>query len=93
MRLPPHKIKDLAERLAVRLESREGTELLRGRGPVAREIAAAITEDLAGEDRLDREVASVLEQYRAQIDGGGMDVALLRDKIKKQLARERGIVL
>jgi len=93
MRLSPRKIRDLADKLAAWLETREGTEVLKGREPVALALAAGIRDELALEDQLDRDVEKVLDQYRSRIDAQNLDVALLRDKIKKQLARERGIVI
>lgn len=44
-------------------------------------------------EELEEEVERVLGQYRSQIDSQNMDIEVLRQKIKRQLAREKGIVL
>jgi hypothetical protein len=93
MRLSPRKIRDLAGKLAVWIDARDDMEILKSRDALTLELAAAIRDELALEDDLDRDVERVLARYRSQIDAQTMDVALLRDKIKKQLARERGIVI
>ncbi len=93
MRLSPRKIRDLAGKLTVWIDAREDTEFLKSQDAVTLLLATAIRDELALEDDLDRDVERVLAQYRSRIDAQSMDIALLRDKIKKQLARERGIVI
>ena len=56
-------------------------------------VARAVTQELKIEDDLDDEVERVLADYQNQIRGQNMDMILLRQKIKSQLAREKGIVL
>ena len=56
-------------------------------------VARAVTLELKIEDELDDEVERVLADYQNQIRGQNMDMMLLRQKIKSQLAREKGIVL
>jgi len=56
-------------------------------------VARAVTLELKIEDDLDDEVERVLAGYQNQIRGQNMDMMLLRQKIKSQLAREKGIVL
>jgi hypothetical protein len=93
MRLSPKKIQALSAKLTGWLEARPDTGIQKGRDAVTLLIASTIREELALEDELDREVEKVLARYRSRIDAQSLDVSLLRDKIKKQLARERGIVI
>jgi hypothetical protein len=93
MRLSEAKIRYLAARLAAELESRDDVTFLGGGEPVALEIAKVIRENLVAEDALDRDVETTLGRYRREIAGGNLDVDLLRQKIKKQLAKERGVVI
>lgn len=92
MRLTDAKIRYLSESLAAWLESRNDVTLPRGRPPLALELARVIRDELRLEDLLEEEVEQVIRSHRAKI-GADVDVSLLRQKIKKQLARERGIVL
>jgi hypothetical protein len=92
MRLSEAKIRYLSERLARWLESRADVELLAGSDVVALDLAAVFRDELRLEDELEEEVERVIRDHRAKISGN-MDLGLLRQKIKKQLAKERGIVL
>lgn len=93
MRLSEAKIRYLSEQLAAWLAGREDTEFLGSQEAVAAEIAATIRLEMKVEEELEAEVDRVLGQYRKQIDSQNMDVELLRQKIKRQLARDKGIVL
>ena len=93
MRLSEPKIQYLAGKMADWLAGREDVELVATRPLLARELAAVIRDELRLEDDLDLDVEAVLAQYRKQIDSESMDVNALRQKIKRQLARERGIIL
>lgn len=93
MRLSENKIRYLSEKLVRLLEARDDVRLVQGPDPLAMELASVIREELREEDLLDEEVEKVIRQNRRQIDAGNVDLSVLRMKIKKQLARERGIVL
>jgi hypothetical protein len=93
MRLSESKIQYLSDRMAAWLAEREDTELLASRETVAAEIGSVIRQEMRVEEELEEEVERVLGRYRSQIDSQNMDIEVLRQKIKRQLARERGIVL
>ena len=93
MRLSEAKILYLSENLAAWLAGREDTELLGSLEAVAAEFAKTLRLEMRVEDELEEEVERVLGQYRKQIDSQNMDIELLRQKIKRQLARDKGIVL
>lgn len=93
MRLSGPKIQSLGEELAAWLGGREDVEVLVTAERLARELSAVIRDELGLEDQLDQDVEALLRQHRSQIQGQEVDLSLLRQKIKKQLARERGIVL
>jgi hypothetical protein len=92
MRLTDAKIRYLSEKLAAWLDGRDDVALPKGREVLALELARAIRDELHLEDALEAEVEQIIRSHRAKI-GADVDVSLLRQKIKKQLARERGIVL
>ena len=93
MRLTEAKIRYLAAHMAAELARRDDVSLTGEPGALEAEIARVFRENLAAEDALDREVETVMGRYRREIASGNMDVEMLRQKIKKQLAKERGIVL
>lgn len=49
--------------------------------------------NLEQEDRLDEEVEEILKKFQDQIDSGQVDYRKMFYKVKKELARERNIVL
>ena len=93
MRLSERKIRYLADRIVAWMEKRGDVEFLDRHDVVALAVGGAITQELKLEDDLDDEVERVLKDYQNQIRGQNMDMILLRQTIKAQLAREKGIVL
>lgn len=52
-----------------------------------------VTEDLSVEDKLDEEVRQILQTHASTMRQQGVDYATFFDKVKKQLVRERKLVL
>ena len=52
-----------------------------------------ITEDLIVEDKLDEEVKGILQTHAATMRQQGVDYTVFFEKVKKQLIRERKLVL
>jgi hypothetical protein len=52
-----------------------------------------ITDELLVEVRLNEEVERILKAYESQIDKGNIDYRKMFQMTKKQLARDRGIIL
>jgi hypothetical protein len=78
------------------------TEHLLAKGLVAAQIPAdtlmaevrrLITEDLLVEDRLNEEVKEILRAHTSAMDQGNIDYARMFTMVKKQLVRERGLIL
>jgi hypothetical protein len=57
------------------------------------EIRRLITEDLLVEDRLNDEVKEILRAHTDEIDRGNIDYARMFAMVKKQLVKERGLIL
>ncbi|TPW10778.1 MAG: hypothetical protein FD129_1828 [bacterium] len=93
MRLSERKIRYLSERIVTWMERRGDVTFIGRPELVELAVARAVTQELKIEDDLDDEVERVLADYQNQIRGQNMDMILLRQKIKSQLAREKGIVL
>jgi hypothetical protein len=60
---------------------------------VTAEISRLITTDLAVEDRLNEEVKAILRAHTQEIDRGNIDYARMFAMVKKQLVKERGLIL
>jgi hypothetical protein len=57
------------------------------------EIRRVIREDLQIEDRLNEEVKEILRAYTAEIDRGNLDYSRMFAMVKRQLVKERGLIL
>jgi hypothetical protein len=57
------------------------------------EIRRLITDDLLVEDRLNEEVKEILRAHTEEIDRGNIDYARMFAMVKRQLVRERGLIL
>jgi len=93
MSLTENKIRYLAEKLSEWLEARSDVRLLGTRDQVALEIRRVLNAAQEESAALDREVDAVLRQYQGQIAEQNADPAILRRRIKQELARKKGIVL
>lgn len=60
---------------------------------LAEALRHVVTEDLALEDKLDEEVRQVLQTHAAAMRSQGVDYSTMFEKVKKQLVRERKLVL
>lgn len=93
MRLSERKIQYLAGKMAAWLHDGSMVETPAGDEALARELAGVLRREFLREEELDRDVEKTLLQYRKQIDSRNLDIEVLRQKIRKQLAKERGLVL
>ncbi len=58
-----------------------------------RTVHDVLADDLAVEEKLDVEVAEILKTHAATMRATGVDYATMFEKVKKQLVRERKLVL
>jgi len=93
MRLKKERITALAKTLVDQLTEQQAIRLEASKAETASALEQIITEELMIEDRLDAEVRQILETYRIQIERGQVDERRMFLMIKKQLAKERGIIL
>lgn len=95
MRLKEDQINRLAEKVLGDLGAAALIELKRERGVVLEGIKAAITADIKGEEKLEKDAEILLEQTLRAMGRGAADIdrhKMLR-MVKEKLAKERKIVL
>lgn len=93
MRLSPHKIEYLAEKLVRLMREHEAVSLNLPEDEMQRVIEWEFVEELKIEDEIDDEVNTLLDQYERQIMTQDLDQRMLRRKLKHELARKRGYTL
>lgn len=93
MRLKKERIAALARTLVDQLTEQQAIRLEASKAETISSLEQIITEELMIEDRLEAEVRQILETYRVQIERGQVDERKMFLMIKKQLAKERGIIL
>lgn len=93
MRLKKERIQSLSKVLAIHLMESGSIRFGKAKETLARAIEQIITNELLVEDRLEAEARKLLESYETQIEKGDVDPHRMLQMIKKQLAKEKGIVL
>lgn len=93
MRLKKEQTQKIAELVLKNLREKK---LITPRVPenkILESIYAVITNDLMAEVKIEDEARKLMDKYRAQIESGMLNERELLMKIKKQLAKERKIIL
>lgn len=93
MRLKEKEIEYTAWRILRKLKDRDEIIFLESEEPVLEHLKRVITEDLQKEDDLNRRVEERLREYQDQIQRDSVDYRRMFQLVKKQLAKEEGIIL
>jgi hypothetical protein len=93
MRLRKKLIDYVAQTVATSLLDKELLTLDGSAEMLTAEFRRLITEDLLVEDRLNEEVKDILRAHTSEIDRGNIDYARMFAMVKKQLVKERGLIL
>jgi len=93
MRLRKKMIDHIAKTVTDRLFDQELLTVDGTRETVMAEVSRLITADLMVEDRLNEEVKELLRAHTAEIERGNIDYARMFTMVKRQLVRERGLIL
>lgn len=93
MKLSKERIAHLAESLVRRLTQHNLVALAGSHQALVETLRHAITEELSVEDRLNAEVRALMKKYEAEIEKGHVDYQKMFQMVKKQLVKERGIIL
>ena len=92
MRLSPDEIQYVARKIVKALTADRRIEVDDERR-VVDGIAQVIVEELQVEDRLNEEVREVLIQHTQQMDRSDITYSEMFKKVKRELAKQKGIVL
>jgi len=92
MRLSPDEIQYVARKIVKALTADRRIEVDDERR-VVDGIAHVIVEELHVEDRLNEEVREVLIQHSQQMDRSDITYSEMFKKVKRELAKQKGIVL
>jgi len=93
MKLSKQRVAHLAESLAQRLTQQKLVALSGSQQALTETLGHAITEELSVEDKLNDEVRTLMKKYEAEIEKGQVDYQKMFLMVKKQLAKERGVIL
>ena len=93
MRLTSRKIEYLAERVLGLCQENARIHPIGTPDLIYRAVADAIFANMHLEDEIDDEVETLIQQHRGEIQTLEMDMAALRQKFKREIARKRGFVL
>jgi hypothetical protein len=93
MKLSKERIAHIAESLAQRLTQQKLVALSGSHHALVETLGHAITEELSVEDKLNAEVRTLMKKYEAEIEKGQVDYQKMFLLVKKQLAKERGVIL
>ena len=93
MRLRKKMIDHIAKTVTDRLLDQDLLTVEGAREMVMAEVSRLITADLMVEDHLNDEVKELLRAHTAEIERGNIDYARMFTMVKRQLVRERGLIL
>ncbi|MDH3604083.1 MAG: DUF507 family protein [Candidatus Tectomicrobia bacterium] len=93
MRLRRKMIEYIAKTVTDHLLEEEMLGLEGSADDLTDQIRRMITEDLSVEDRLNEEVKELLNAHQSEIDRGDVDYSRMFAMVKRQLVRERGLIL
>lgn len=93
MRLKKEQIQKIAELILKRLKEKKIATFKVAEEKILNRIQEIIIKDLRVESDLDDEVRKMMEKYKAQIDSGHIDYQKMFQMIKKQLIKDRGLVI
>lgn len=93
MRLKKGHIERIAQLIFQGLQKKDLISLKVTNQKIISKIIDVITRDMQAEDRLDQDTRKMMDQYRTQIESGQVDERKIFLMIKKQLAKERKMIL
>jgi hypothetical protein len=92
MRLKPFQIQMVSQKILQTLKTRQLVILKKSEPEVLKKMEEIFTADLKIEDDINREAEKLLDAYTAKM-GDKIDKQLMFQMIKKQLIKDKGVVI
>jgi uncharacterized protein len=93
VKLSPERIAALAGQLVGKLAASGMIEPVADRRVLTVSLERVIVEELSVEDRINAEAKELMRKYESEIARGKMNEQELFQMIKKQLVKEKGVIL
>jgi len=93
VKLSKERVAGLAHLLVEKLTSGGMLDPVRDRKALASSLERVITDELSVEDRINAEAKELMRKYEAEIARGHVNEHQIFLMIKKQLVKERGVIL
>jgi len=93
MRLRKKMVDHVAKTVTDRLLEQRLLTVDGARETVMAEVGRLITDDLMVEDRLNEEVKELLRAHSTEMERGNVDYARMFAMVKRQLVKQRGLIL
>ena len=93
MRLRQEEIDYISWKILRGLKEDEVIDIMGEEEPVVERLRHALTENLAAEDQLNREVDDILRGHLKEIQRDSVDYRRMFQMVKTKLARERNLVI
>lgn len=93
MKLNKEEVELICARIISRFISEGVLETKSSKADIQKKIEELFINELMVEERLNEEVRRIMEQYRHEIEKGKIDYQKMFEMIKKQLIKERGLIL
>ena len=93
MKLSPERLAALASQLVAKLMADGMIEPVADRRVLTVSLERVIVDELSVEDRINAEAKELMRKYESEIARGQMNEQQLYQMIKKQLVKEKGVVL
>ncbi|MBI3621345.1 MAG: DUF507 family protein [Nitrospirae bacterium] len=93
MKITHGRIEMLARAIVQRLVTQRAIAVHRPEAELVAHVTGLIEGELAKEDQLNNEVRELLKQYQRQIDSGQIDYQRMFTMVKRQLAKDRGVII
>ena len=93
MRLTPNKIGHLAGRLLHLCQQSKQIHVTGSADLVIRTIEDVIFADMRREEEIDDQVDELIQKHKNEIQTLEMDMGSLRNKFKREIAKEQGFIL
>ena len=93
MKFSPERVATLAGQLVAKLMAGGMIELVADRRVLTVSLERVIVDELSVEDRINADAKELMRKYESEIARGQMNEQQLFQMIKKQLVKEKGVVL